>query len=163
MTERRSFDWNSEADFAALPVDSANEVVPHLIQADADLTPERAWQGGVSLVVNLSGWMKDTIRVPQGCMYLAWHFDDDPQHLPDTDTLRSLAALLATYVRAEQTVAVYCAGGLNRSGLLVGQTLIELGNVPAEAVELVRAARGKWALSNALFESFLLEQDEGSR
>jgi protein-tyrosine phosphatase len=158
MTERRTFDWNNEDDFAALPTESANEVVPHLIQADADLTPERAWQEGASVVVNLAGWMKEPVKMPDGCMYLAWSFDDDPKQLPDTDVLRALAKMLAERVRAEQTVVIYCAGGLNRSGLLVGQTLIELGHSPAEAIELVRAARGRWALSNALFESFLLDE-----
>lgn len=54
---------------------------------------------------------------------------------------------------------VFCAGGLNRSGLVVAQALIELGRRPPEAVGLVRAARGKWALSNPAFESFLLGQE----
>ena len=109
-------------------------------------------------MVNLAGWMKEPVKVPHGCMYLAWSFDDDPKQLPDTDALRKLAKMLAERVRAEQTVVVYCAGGLNRSALLVGQALIELGHSPGEAVDLVRAARGRWALSNALFESFLLDQ-----
>jgi hypothetical protein len=46
--------------------------------------------------------------------------------------------------------------GLNRSGLLVGRTLIELGYTPTEAVELIRAARGPHALSNRAFVRWLL-------
>ena len=41
-------------------------------------------------------------------------------------------------------VAVNCAAGLNRSGLIVGRALIELGRTPAEAIGMVRAARGPW-------------------
>jgi protein-tyrosine phosphatase len=53
-------------------------------------------------------------------------------------------------------VVVNCSAGLNRSGLLVGRSLIELGYTPAEAVELVRQARGPHALSNVAFAKFLL-------
>jgi protein-tyrosine phosphatase len=53
-------------------------------------------------------------------------------------------------------VVVNCSAGLNRSGLLVGRALIEHGHTPAEAVELVRAARGAHALSNVAFTQFLL-------
>ncbi len=49
-----------------------------------------------------------------------------------------------------------CAASLNRSGLLVGRALIELGHPPLEAIDLVRAARGPWALSNVGFTRFLL-------
>ena len=53
-----------------------------------------------------------------------------------------LAAQVAGFVRRDTKVAVNCMSGLNRSGLLVGRTLIELGHSPEEAVALVRAARG---------------------
>ena len=49
-----------------------------------------------------------------------------------------------------------CAAGLNRSGLVVGRSLIDLGYGPAEAILKVRAARGMWALSNVAFTKFLL-------
>jgi protein-tyrosine phosphatase len=53
-------------------------------------------------------------------------------------------------------VAVNCAAGLNRSGLLVGRALIEFGHPPLEAIDLVRSARGPWALSNVGFTRFLI-------
>ena len=113
-------------------------------------------------MVNVAGWMKRAVKVPDGCVYLGWKFDDDPKRAPDRELLRGLARLLADRVSARETVVVYCAGGLNRSGLVVAQTLIELGHEPAEAIELVRAARGTWALSNPAFEALLLEQAERS-
>jgi protein-tyrosine phosphatase len=53
-------------------------------------------------------------------------------------------------------VAVNCLSGVNRSGLLVGRALVELGYSPAQAVEAVRSARGPMALSNPGFVRFLL-------
>jgi protein-tyrosine phosphatase len=50
---------------------------------------------------------------------------------------------------------VRCHAGLNRSGLVVAQTLVELGlGVPA-AIERVRQRRSPWALSNELFVQYL--------
>jgi hypothetical protein len=158
--ERRPFDPSSDEDFAALPTEPIHEVVPGLLQADADLTPEDAWARGVNVLVNVAGWMKEPVKVPLGHLYVAWRFEDDPEELPDTGLLRGLARLLADRVRSGETVAVYCAGGLNRSGLVVAQTLIELGFSPTAAIELIRAARGKWALSNPAFETFLLSQEQ---
>jgi protein-tyrosine phosphatase len=129
----RPFDYRRDEDFEALPTESVNEVVPGL--------------------VNLAGWMKEPVRVPAGCTYLAWKIEDDPDAEPGEVALRSLARFLAERVSSGATVAVYCAGGLNRSGLVVGHTLVALGRSGEEAVESVRAARGKWALSNPRFEA----------
>jgi hypothetical protein len=159
VTDRPAFDPWSEEDFAALPTRPADEVVPFLVQADADLRAEDAFREGARVVVNVAGWMKEPVKVPLGCLYLAWRIDDDPSQAPDAATLRGLASLLADRVREQKRVVVYCAGGLNRSGLVVAQTLIELGRTPAEAIALVRAARGKWALSNLAFETLLLDQE----
>ena len=45
---------------------------------------------------------------------------------------------------------------MNRSGLLVGRALVELGYTPEEAIEAVRRARGPMVLSNQHFVRFLL-------
>ncbi|MEZ0091777.1 hypothetical protein [Streptacidiphilus sp. EB129] len=45
-----------------------------------------------------------------------------------------------------------CASGYNRSGLVVAQTLIELGQDPATAIALIRQRRSPWALNNQTFE-----------
>lgn len=51
-----------------------------------------------------------------------------------------------------ESVSVLGAAGM---GLLVGRALIELGHQPLQAIDLVRAARGPWALSNVGFTRFL--------
>lgn len=52
-------------------------------------------------------------------------------------------------------VLVRCTGGLNRSGLIIALALIKQGRTPDEAIDLVRAARGPWALCNGAFVTYL--------
>ena len=52
-------------------------------------------------------------------------------------------------------VLVRCSGGLNRSGLVSALALTHLGRSADEAVALVRAARGPWALTNPGFVAHL--------
>jgi protein-tyrosine phosphatase len=54
---------------------------------------------------------------------------------------------------------VMCKQGLNRSALMAGLILRELGASPAEVVEAIRAAR-PGALTNQTFVRLLLGDDE---
>lgn len=47
------------------------------------------------------------------------------------------------------------SGGLNRSGLVVASALTHLGHDTEDAIALVRAARGPWALTNPGFVAHL--------
>lgn len=49
---------------------------------------------------------------------------------------------LAAEVRADQFVVTHCWAGIGRSSLLAGATLVRLGVPPAQAWQLIRAARG---------------------
>lgn len=69
--------------------------------------------------------------------------------------LGELAERIAAEVDAGRRVLVRCSGGLNRSGLVVATTLVEQGRTPEEAIALVRAARGPWALTNPGFVAHL--------
>jgi hypothetical protein len=48
-------------------------------------------------------------------------------------------------------VLIRCAGGMNRSGLLVALTLVRAGYSPSKAIELIRERRHPWALNNHSF------------
>jgi protein-tyrosine phosphatase len=50
---------------------------------------------------------------------------------------------------------VRCHSGYNRSGLVVGQTLIELGYQPGDAIDLIRQRRSSLALNNKVYEEYL--------
>jgi len=54
-------------------------------------------------------------------------------------------------------VLVTCFMGLNRSGLVVGQAMAMTTRIPADQiVEMIRAARGKDALTNTTFHAMVL-------
>lgn len=72
------------------------------------------------------------------------------------DQVRQLAVVAATAVRTGRTTLVRCHAGYNRSGLVVAQTLMELGAAAQDAIELVRRRRSPWALNNELFTQYLL-------
>ena len=69
--------------------------------------------------------------------------------------LDELSDHVVSELAAGHKVLVRCTGGLNRSGLVVGLTLIKQGHTPDEAIDLVRAARGPWALCNPAFVQHL--------
>ena len=58
-------------------------------------------------------------------------------------------------LRTGKRVLVTCAMGWNRSGLVVGFVLITLGLAPAQAIDVIRMARGPTALSNKHFVRLL--------
>ncbi|WP_205472359.1 dual specificity protein phosphatase family protein [Nocardioides sp. SYSU D00038] len=62
-----------------------------------------------------------------------------------------LAERVEAAVAAGGRVLVRCSGGLNRSGLVVASALVRMGHRPDDAIALVRAARGPWALTNPAF------------
>ncbi|MGP4112435.1 protein-tyrosine phosphatase family protein [Streptomyces sp. 4N509B] len=66
-----------------------------------------------------------------------------------------VARATARAVREGRTVLVRCHYGYNRSGLVVAQTLVELGHEPAHAISLVRHRRSPWALHNTVFADYL--------
>lgn len=71
---------------------------------------------------------------------------------------RVAADYVARHITAGSRVLVTCLGGLNRSGLVVGLALRELGYDAEEAIRLVRAARGPFALSNKHFVEVIRDQ-----
>jgi hypothetical protein len=135
------------------PRDPYDEVVAGLFQASSRLDPSELLCT-FDAVFDLCGSDR-TNDVGEDPRYVFHQIDDVPS-LDDPDAIHQMAVDAAAMIRVDNTVVVNCAAGLNRSGLLVGRTLIELGYPPLEAVELVRAARGTHALSNPRFERFLL-------
>jgi hypothetical protein len=80
---------------------------------------------------------------------------DGPLSEAQIGEVERFAVLAAEAVRAGRPTLVRCHAGLNRSGLVVAQTLVELGlGVPA-AIALVRQRRSPWALHNELFVQYL--------
>lgn len=72
------------------------------------------------------------------------------------ETVRELAEWVVVR-RQSGSVLVHCQAGLNRSGLIVGASLVLLGSTPDEAIALMRAKRSPAVLCNPTFEAFLRE------
>jgi hypothetical protein len=80
----------------------------------------------------------------------------DGRLVPDQiGAAQQLVIRVSAAVRAGRSVLVRCHSGYNRSGLVVGQPLIELGSDPSAAVDLIRRKRSPWALNNEVFERCL--------
>jgi protein-tyrosine phosphatase len=62
--------------------------------------------------------------------------------VPDAAALQSLAKQIAKDIRKGYFVVIHCRGGIGRSGVVAGATLIALGAGADEAMRLVSDARG---------------------
>ena len=97
---------------------------------------------GVDVVIDLEGGLDLCIPTQANhCLYVYFPFDDDDRLLPSLTKLRAIAQLAASLVREGHTVLSHCSGGFNRSGLVAGLILTELGMSGAEALARIRAKR----------------------
>ncbi|WP_042425642.1 dual specificity protein phosphatase family protein [Streptacidiphilus anmyonensis] len=87
--------------------------------------------------------------------HLVHEIPDGPLTSTQIRSVQQAATTVAAAVRSERTVLVRCRSGYNRSGLVVGQALVELGHDAAGAVDLIRQNRSPWALHNRTFEQYL--------
>ncbi|NUK05900.1 protein phosphatase [Streptomyces lunaelactis] len=106
------------------------------------------------LVISL--FTRDGHGPPEGVEHHVAPIPDDWLTSPQIDRVRLLAVIAAEAIRAGRTALVRCYSGYNRSGLVVAQTLIELGHDGPGAIDLVRRRRSSYALHNAAFEQYLL-------
>lgn len=83
-------------------------------------------------------------------VFRCWLWDAKPTN-PEIYRARQAALFVKEQVVAGRKTVVTCQCGLNRSGLVVGLALRSLGYDAEEAIRLVRAARGPFALSNEHF------------
>ena len=98
---------------------------------------------------------RDRVRPPRGGIFLSWPIEDSDERLPDEEVLRVVVDLVERSVRAGRPTLITCMGGLNRSGLVAALALRRLGHSADEALSLLRASRGPYALGNELFEERL--------
>ncbi|KQV12652.1 dual specificity protein phosphatase family protein [Kitasatospora sp. Root107] len=90
-----------------------------------------------------------------GVEHLISEIPDGPLTVEQIRSVQQLALTASYAVRSGRTVLVRCHSGYNRSGLVVAQALIELGQDAATAVEVIRRRRSPWALNNQTFEQYL--------
>jgi hypothetical protein len=140
-----------------LCVDPWNEVVPGLFQGGHDVRSQSRTACVVGdefdLVVSMT--TRDGYGPPDGVEHHVARMADAGVDAGIAARVDELAGTIVEAVQAGRQVLVRCSGGLNRSGLVVATALVRLGHPPDEAIALVRAARGPWALTNPSFVSHL--------
>jgi hypothetical protein len=94
--------------------------------------------------------------VVDSTMELRVHFADSLVLSAKTkDRIGEAVATIADSVTDGRQVLVRCQAGMNRSGLIVGLTLRELGLTGDEAVDLIRTQRWHQCLRNPMFERYV--------
>ena len=137
--------------------DPWNEVVPGLWQGGHDV------RGGSETAAIITDQFDSVVSLtarpgygpPDGVTHQVLRFADAGLDYFLEQRLDELSDHVVAEMEAGRTVLVRCAGGLNRSGLVIGLALIKQGRTPEEAIDLVRAARGPWALCNGAFVRYL--------
>lgn len=124
-----------------------DEIIPGLYQGSLY---EFRNEAAIDVVVDLTGSHQPR---REGLLSVAWPIVDGP--MPDGQVARALGQWVGQLVDRGLAVAVLCAAGVNRSGLITARALISLGYPPQDAIERVRARR-LGALSNQEFVEWLL-------
>jgi hypothetical protein len=109
----------------------------------------------IDTVIDLEGGLDTCIpTLANSCLYVYFPIDDDDEQLPNVSKLQAIARLGASLVRDGHRVLSHCGMGYNRSALVAGLILIELGMSGADAVARLRERR-PGALFNDRFAAFL--------
>jgi protein-tyrosine phosphatase len=109
----------------------------------------------IDVVIDLEGGLDLCIPTTANrYLYVYFPFEDDDQQLPDLTKLRAIARLAGSLIGEGHRVLSHCGMGFNRSALMAGLILIDLGMTGTQAVARIRERR-PGALFNAGFELFL--------
>ena len=110
---------------------------------------------GIDVVIDLEGGLDPCIPTTSNeCLYIYFPIDDDDRELPSLTKLRAIARLGAALVADGHRVLSHCGMGYNRSALVAGMILVELGMPGPAALQRLRKRR-PGALFNDRFADFL--------
>ncbi len=108
---------------------------------------------GIDVVIDLEGGLDDCVPTrPGSCLYVYFPIFDE--ELPDPARLDAVALMGAYLVRSGHRVLSHCGMGFNRSALVAGRILSELG-MPGQAVVDRLRERRPGALFNDTFAEYL--------
>jgi protein-tyrosine phosphatase len=107
----------------------------------------------IDTVIDLEGGLDYCVpTVPNSCLYIYFPILDD--ELPNLAKLRTVAKMAAALIRDGHVVLSHCGMGFNRSALVAGLILTELGMPGRDAVARLRERR-PGALFNDTFAAYL--------
>ena len=110
-------------------------------------------QRRIRVVIDLEGGIDQGVSTRPGHLLYLYHPIFDEQ-LPDLPTLHAVGRMAADLIRQGHRVLAHCGMGFNRSALVAGVILTELGMTGSEAVQTLRARR-PGALFNEVFADYL--------
>jgi protein-tyrosine phosphatase len=110
-------------------------------------------QHKIDIVIDLEGGLDTCIpTMPGACLYVYFPIYDE--ELPDAARLDAVAMLGAHLVRSGHCVLSHCGMGFNRSALVAGRILHQLGMAGPDVVARLRERR-PGALFNDVFAEHL--------
>jgi hypothetical protein len=116
----------------------------------------------IDTVIDLDGGLDACIPTcADQCLYVYFPICDDDERLPSLTKLRALGQFGAALIRSGHRVLAHCGMGYNRSALVAGLILIELGMPGRAAVARCRERR-PGALYNPMFAAFLESLEPGA-
>jgi len=129
-----------------------------------ELLHDRLWLGGITaftqvphldLFIHCAGEIEP--NVPNAASEIIWLKLDDSRPITTKELSLAYAAAsrAADEIRAGHKVLISCAHGINRSALVAGLTLKQLGWTGERAIRLMRRRRSKWILPNQEYVSIL--------
>ena len=96
----------------------------------------------IDTVIDLEGGLDACIPTASDrCLYIYFPIKDDEDSLPNMTKARAIARLGATLIGEGHRVLSHCGMGFNRSALIAGLILIELGMPGPEVVARLRERR----------------------
>ena len=117
---------------------------------------DAAEAASIDVVIDLEGDIDTCIpTAADRCLYVYFPIADDDETLPSETKLRAVARMAASLVADGHRVLSHCGMGYNRSALVAGLILVELGLSGEAAVEQIRARR-PGALFNDRFADYLI-------
>jgi len=108
-----------------------------------------AWE-----ITDYGGVSEEFVR---GVRVLHARLNDDDDIEPQIPEILRAVALVVKAHSEGHPILVTCAAGRNRSGLVVAESLIQLGNDPKKVISSIQARRAH-ALSNDTFVQWLMRK-----
>jgi hypothetical protein len=108
---------------------------------------------GIRVIIDLEGDLDRGVSTRPGHMIYLYHPIYD-EALPELSTLHAVAKFAAELIRQGNRVLAHCGMGYNRSALIAGVIMTELGMTGAHALERLRERR-PGALFNEEFARYL--------
>jgi len=110
---------------------------------------------GIDVVIDLEGGLDECIPTDLNhCLYIYFPIADDNEALPPLTKLRAVARLGASLIADGHRVLSHCGMGFNRSALVAGLILVQMGHPGPTVVERLQSKR-PGALFNDCFAEFL--------